>query len=149
MQAIPSRALPALQALTLIRLLVAGLMVTHGAYRALTPGFVSGFGGFLVEQGIPAGVAVATVITAWEIFGGMVLATGRLVRPLALLFVLELCAGIALVHAREGWFVVGGGRNGMEFSALLIGCLLSIAWAGGRDAAARATATVSPPREAA
>jgi hypothetical protein len=35
-------------------------------------------------------------------------------------------AGIALVHAPEGWFVVGLGRNGMEYSVLLISSLLLI-----------------------
>jgi putative oxidoreductase len=33
--------------------------------------------------------------------------------------------GIILIHFREGWFVVGGGRNGMEFNLLLIFVLLS------------------------
>ena len=28
-----------------------------------------------------------------------------------------------MVHASEGWWVVGAGRNGMEFSVLLIACL--------------------------
>lgn len=36
--------------------------------------------------------------------------------------------GIVLVHAPEGWFVVGLGRNGMEYSVLLIVCLLSLAY---------------------
>ena len=27
-----------------------------------------------------------------------------------------------------GWFVVGAGRNGMEYSVLLIACLLANAW---------------------
>ena len=34
--------------------------------------------------------------------------------------------GIAMVHAREGWFVVGAGRNGAEYSVLLIVCLLCV-----------------------
>ena len=44
-------------------------------------------------------------------------------------FAVQLAAGIALVHAREGWFVVGLGRNGVEFSVLLIGCLVALALA--------------------
>lgn len=35
--------------------------------------------------------------------------------------------GIVLVHAPHGWFVVGAGRNGMEYSVLLIVCLLLLA----------------------
>jgi len=34
--------------------------------------------------------------------------------------------GIALAHFPDGWFVVGGGRNGMEYSVLLILCLVVI-----------------------
>jgi len=40
-----------------------------------------------------------------------------------------LTLGMILVHWPEGWFVVGGGRNGMEYSVLLIISLLAIAWA--------------------
>ena len=35
--------------------------------------------------------------------------------------------GILLVHAPEGWFVVGAGRNGMEYSVLLIASLALVA----------------------
>jgi putative oxidoreductase len=31
-----------------------------------------------------------------------------------------------MIHGREGWFVVGGGRNGMEFNFLLIFALLTL-----------------------
>lgn len=40
-----------------------------------------------------------------------------------------LAAGAVLVHYPAGWFVVGAGRNGMEYSALLIVGLLAVAWA--------------------
>jgi uncharacterized membrane protein YphA (DoxX/SURF4 family) len=39
---------------------------------------------------------------------------------------IELAAGIALVHWPAGWFVVGAGRNGMEYSILLILCLAAL-----------------------
>ena len=35
-------------------------------------------------------------------------------------------AVIVLVHAPAGWFVVGLGRNGAEYSVLLIACLLCV-----------------------
>jgi putative oxidoreductase len=37
-----------------------------------------------------------------------------------------VAAGIAMVHARAGWFVVGAGGNGAEYSVLLIVCLLCV-----------------------
>jgi putative oxidoreductase len=33
-----------------------------------------------------------------------------------------------MIHLKEGWFVVGGGRNGVEFNFLLIMALLSIVY---------------------
>jgi putative oxidoreductase len=102
-------------------------MVIHGSYRLFAGGVVP-FGEFLSANHMPAGVAVAWLLTVVEIVGGVLLAAGRFVRPLCCWFVLELLAGIALVHFREGWFVVGGGRNGFEYSVLIIVCLLAVAY---------------------
>jgi putative oxidoreductase len=49
------------------------------------------------------------------------------VRPLCAWFAFQLLMGIYLIHGRVGWFVVGAGRNGMEFSVLLLLCLVVIA----------------------
>jgi putative oxidoreductase len=98
---------------------------------------VAPFGGFLEATGLPAGEALAWAVTLFELVGSPALALGYAVRPLALLFAAELLMGIVLVHAREGWFVVGLGRNGAEYSVALIGLLLAQAWAaGGRATAA-------------
>ena len=56
----------------------------------------------------------------------MLLVLGRFVHWVAAVYVLILTAGIALAHAREGSFVVGAGRNGVEHSLLLIACLSSL-----------------------
>lgn len=45
---------------------------------------------------------------------------------LAVGFSFIYAAGIALVHAKAGWFVVGLGRDSSEFSVLLIVCLLAL-----------------------
>ena len=116
------------QALLGLRLLAATLLFIHGASRVLSGG-VAPFGEFLTGMHIPAGTAVAWAITIVELVGTVALALGMAVRPLALYFAAELLMGIALVHAREGWFVVGSGRNGMEYSVALIGLFLALAWA--------------------
>lgn len=113
-------------ALTLLRAGTAVILIVHGVARVALE-IVDDFGGALHAWGFPAGLAVAWAITAAEIVGGAALAAGYLPRVLALWFGVELAAGIYLVHAPAGWFVVGAGRNGMEFSALLILCLLVIA----------------------
>lgn len=116
------------QAMTFLRVAVATLLFIHGTFRAATGG-VAGFGEFLAGSHVPAGLAVAWIITVVEIAGTIALALGYLVRPLTLWFAAELTAGIVMVHAPEGWFVVGGGRNGMEYSVALIALLLAQAWA--------------------
>ncbi len=115
-------------ALSILRMTVAGLLFAHGAFRLLSGG-VAPFGDFLTSKGFPAGLALAGTVTAAELAGSAALALGRFVTPVCVWFTAELLAGIALVHAREGWFVVGGGRNGVEYSVLLVAALASIALA--------------------
>lgn len=108
-----------------LRLALAGLIGAHGYYRLFTGGS-SGFGQWLTAQSIPFGLAVAWAITLIEVSGSVLLALGRLVFPLTLLLSAIYVAGIIMVHAAEGWFVVGGGRNGAEYSVLLIVALLCV-----------------------
>jgi putative oxidoreductase len=114
-------------ALLVLRIVVAILLFIHGAYRLMSGGVV-GFGQFLTEAHLPLGPAIAWAITIGEIVGTVALASGFFVRPLALYYAAVLSMGIVLVHSREGWFVVGGGRNGVEYSVLLIAVLLMQAW---------------------
>jgi len=118
--------LSASQAAILLRVIVALLLIIHGVTRILHDG-VGGFGGFLDSQGFPAGTIVAWGITLFEIAGGLLMALGRYTRWIAAAFALELTMGILLVHAKNGWFVVGGGSNGVEYSVLLITCMIVIA----------------------
>lgn len=112
--------------IALVRMAAAAMMVIHGTFRASVGG-VAGFGGFLEGRHVPFGLDVAWLLTAVEIVGGILLISGRFVRPLCAWFAVQLLCGIALVHFDEGWFVVGGGRNGYEYSALLIVCFTAVA----------------------
>lgn len=113
------------QAFVVLRLLLAGLIAAHGWARLIAGGVVP-FGQFLESEGWPTGVLIASAITGLEIAGSLLLALGRLVLPLTLAFAGVYAMGIVLVHAEAGWFVVGLGRNGMEYSVLLIVCLLLV-----------------------
>jgi len=124
----------------LLRVVVAALLAIHGVAR-IALGIVDDFGGFLTATGFPAGLAIAWLLTVVEIFGGIALAAGRWTKWLCAWFIAQLTAGILLVHLRDGWFVVGAGRNGIEYSVLLITCLIVIAWAE----ASRNNSRVSPP----
>lgn len=107
------------------RVVVAALIAAHGWGR-WAAGAVPPFGAFLEGQGLPFGLALAVAITGLEILGTVLLALGRLVRPLVVVFAAVYATGIVLVHAPAGWFVVGLGRNGAEYSVLLIACLLCV-----------------------
>lgn len=114
--------------IVLLRVTVALQLMIHGITR-IAIGGVGGFGSFLTDNHVPVGTVVAWLITGGEILGGAALAAGFFVLPLSCVFALELLMGIGLVHFREGWFVVGAGRNGMEYSVVLIAALVSIALA--------------------
>jgi len=102
-------------------------MFIHGAARAYYGG-VKPFGGFLTSVGFPFGLAIAWGITIFELVGSVLLSVGLFVTPIAMIFALELLMGIVLVHSKAGWFVVGLGRNGMEYSVLLIAVMLALAY---------------------
>ncbi len=108
-----------------LRATLAGLVAAHGWSRLLTGG-IEPFGSWLDSQGLPLGLAIAITITAVEIVGTPLLAWGKLVLPLTLGYSAIYAVGIAMVHAPAGWFVVGAGRNGAEYSVLLIVALLCV-----------------------
>ncbi len=109
----------------LVRVVVALMLMIHGVTR-IRFGLVDELGVFLGDYGIIFPQVVAWLITALEIAGGGLLAGGYFVVWLSGLFALELAVGIALVHYEHGWFVVGEGRNGMEYSIVLIASLGAI-----------------------
>ena len=126
-------------ALTLLRAGTAAVMIIHGIARARL-GIVDDFGVVLNQWGFPFGFALAWTITIVEIAGGALLAAGYLVLPLCAWFAFQLVMGIYLIHFQAGWFVVGAGRNGMEFSVLMLLCLVVIALTRSADGQ-RGTAT--------
>ncbi len=115
------------KALFVQRVLLSGMIAAHGWARWLADG-VEPFGAWLDAQGFPFGLAIAYAVTAIEILGTPLLAAGRFALYLCTTYAAIYTMGILLVHAPEGWFVVGLGRNGMEYSVLLITCLLSVAY---------------------
>lgn len=113
-------------ALIIIRILTSLLLAAHGTIRVYA-GTVPGFGEFLNSKGFVIGFGIAWLLTIFEIAGGLLLAVGHFKKWIAAIFIIQLIAGIILVHAQNGWFVVGYQTGGMEYSVLLICCLLLIA----------------------
>ncbi len=108
-----------------LRMAVGILFLIHGIFRVVT-GIVDDFGGFFTAIGWPMGLQLAWTITCLEIICALALIIGKWWRIAATYLITQTIAGIYLVHWPHGWFVVGGGRNGMEYSFLLIVCLLTV-----------------------
>lgn len=112
-------------ALRVLRFGVAILIGVH-AFSRIYRGTVPDLGEFLASEGLPFGPALAWAVTLTEVGVTLCLVSGRWVRYAVLGDSCILLAGILMVHAREGWFVVGGGRNGVEFSLSLLMALAAI-----------------------
>lgn len=117
----------AAHAFMLLRLALAGLLAAHGWARMLA-GAVTPFGAWLDSLGFPLGLGIAWAVTLTEILGTPLLALRRFVFPLCCVYMAIYVTGLVLVHWPAGWFVVGLGRNGMEYSVLLLVCLAAVAW---------------------
>lgn len=99
------------------------ILVTHGAAR-LYYNSVSDFGTYLNSQGFLIGVILAWAITIWEVVSGAMLAIGYKVKYCVIFHALIVITGIILIHLSNGWFVVGHGRNGVEYSVLILVVLI-------------------------
>lgn len=116
----------------ILRLATAIILIIHSV-PGMFNGGVNDFGRFyLNEQGFaPFGVALAWAIKLSHVAAAILLLWNRYLKWACGVTILILVAGIVMVHFKEGWFVVGGGRNGWEYNFLLIAVLLSILWPQG------------------
>ena len=116
----------------LLRLAVAIILIMHSVPGMFNNG-INEFGKFyLNEAGFsPIGVPVAWIIKLSHVICAILLLINKFIKPAGIVTILILIAGIFMVHLKEGWFVVGGGRNGIEFNFLLIFVLLTIIFPGG------------------
>ncbi|MGE0596461.1 MAG: DoxX family protein [Hyphomonadaceae bacterium] len=120
----------ALRALDLVRIATAILIFIHGAFRASHwDPYVTGFGEWLSGIGFPMGLFWAIGVTVYELIAPLFILARRFVSLACLGHIGIIALGMVLVHWPAGWFVVGAGRNGMEYSVLLLACLIAVAYA--------------------
>ncbi len=113
----------------IVRIAVAIILSVHGFHGVAHPNDVVGFGGYLSSIGLPFGVALAWLIMIIQILCSVALIVGRLGVPACIGHMVVLGAGIGLIHASNGWFVVGPGHDGVEYSITLVACLFAVLWA--------------------
>lgn len=116
-------AIPVKYSSRLLRILMGVIFVTHGIAR-LYYNSVSDFGGFLNSKGFVIGVFLAWAVTFGEVISGTLLAIGYKVKYLVLFHTVVITMGIFLVHLPNGWFTVGHGSGGVEYSLLILAVLI-------------------------
>lgn len=111
--------------IALLRMAMGAVFMSHAIVR-LWDYSLPGFGEFLSSKGFPAGFYLAWGITLFELIGGLLLIFRKYVPVICAGEIIILVTGIILVHAPNGWFVVGKTLGGMEYSVVLILVLLSL-----------------------
>ena len=115
--------------LTILRVVLGVIFVAHGLPK-LTGG-IEGTVQSFASLGIPAPLVAAWFVALLETLGGLMLLVGFLVTPVSLLLVLHMLTGILLVHAPNGFYVVGAqASGGIEFNLLLTASLLVMMFCG-------------------
>jgi putative oxidoreductase len=111
----------------ILRIALAAVFFMHGIPSVFT-GAVNNFGNYLNTAGLaPIGLPLAWAIKLSHVACAILLILNRYIRLAAFVTIPILVAGIIMIHAAEGWFVVGAGRNGVEFNVLLISVLVYLA----------------------
>ena len=116
----------------ILRIAVAIILLTHSLF-GMFDGGINAFGDlYLNAIGFaPLGVPIAWAIKLSHVAAAISLLADKYIKILGLITIFILIMGIIMVHYPEGWFVVGGGRNGVEYNFLLICVLLAIMFPNG------------------
>ena len=116
----------------LLRFAMAIILLAHGIPGMFDNG-INDFGNLYLNQigFAPLGVPIAWAIKLSHVLAALCLLFDKYVKLASAVTIFVLIAGIALVHFKEGWYVVGGGRNGVEFNFILIFVLLAILFPDG------------------
>ena len=103
----------------LLRFALLVIMVMHGIpsfWDMSVIEFGKGLEGLFGILGVPLAILVKTI----HVVSIPALLFNKYLKPLAVLNIIIFAVGIYLVHWKNGWYVVGGGTEGIEYNFLLI-----------------------------
>ncbi|RXM39010.1 DoxX family protein [Chryseobacterium sp. CH21] len=110
-----------------LRFALSVILLMHSIISIFS-GDVNDFGHvFLDSLGFsPLGIYVAWAVKLTHLFSVSLLWIDKFIKPIAVCNILIFAFGIYYVHWQNGWFVVGGGTNGIEYNVLLIFSFLNL-----------------------
>lgn len=105
----------------LLRFALIIIMIMHGVTSFVEMSVID-FGEALADvfgfgvMGIPTAILVKSI----HVLTIPALLLNKYLKPLAILNIIIFIMGIILIHWKHGWYVVGGGSEGVEYNFLLI-----------------------------
>jgi putative oxidoreductase len=120
-------------ALLVLRLVVGGLFVGHGAQKlfgAFGGHGLAGTAGFFDQIGLRPGALHARAAGAAELFGGALLVLGLFTPFAAAAIIATMVAAIVTVHFAKGLWSTGGGY---EYNLVMIAAVFALAGVGAGD----------------
>jgi putative oxidoreductase len=114
----------------LLRFALAIIMIMHAVPSFVTMNVLE-FGRGLEEDFGFMGIPIALSVKLTHLVSIPALLINKYLKPLALLNIVIFVAGIIMVHGANGWYVVGGGTNGVEYNFLLIFAFLTFVFPDG------------------
>ncbi|MFA6925282.1 MAG: DoxX family membrane protein [Bacteroidales bacterium] len=119
----------------LIRFALVTIFLSHSLHGIFIRNDVNDFGNLFLNQigFAPFGVFIAWTTVISQIITSLFLLADKYTKIASIINILILISGIVTVHLKEGWFVVGAGRNGMEFSFVLIFMLLTLIFSNNQN----------------
>lgn len=108
-----------------LRVIMGLIFISHGIARFYYNS-IPDFGGFLNANGFVVGIVLAWMITIGEVVSGSLLTLGHYVKKCVIFHAVIILVGLFLIHIPNGWFVVGHGTGGAEYSLLILAVLINL-----------------------